>query len=213
MTVAHRTGARAGLLSCEACGLLSRPGSPEAPWSCPRCGEALVFRRRHAVQRTWALVIAASILYVPANVMPVMTTRTLTSLEPTTIVGGVVHLYDGGSWVLALVVLVASVIIPLGKLGALGYLLITVQRRSTRNRRERTRLYRLLKAIGRWSMLDVFVATFVVALVQLRPFMSVVPGAGVLFFTAVVILTILATDTFDPRLLWDSDADPGGSHD
>jgi len=139
-----------------------------------------------------------------------MTTRTLASVEPNTILGGVIHLYGTGSWVLALIVLVASVMIPLGKLAALAYLLVTVQLRSNRRRRERAVLYRMLKAVGRWSMLDVFVATFVVALVQLRPFMSVVPGSGVLFFTAVVLLTIFAAESFDPRLIWDSGGEPGG---
>ena len=114
-------------------------------------------------------------------------------------------LYTSGSWPLALIVLVASVMIPLGKLAALAYLLITVQRGSIANSRERTRLYRIVEFIGRWSMLDVFVATFTVALVQLQPLMSVAPGAGVLFFAAVVVLTMLAAEAFDPRLIWDAD--------
>jgi paraquat-inducible protein A len=210
MTRAPRTGAQAGVVRCDACGLLSRPAGPEGPGSCPRCGEPLAFRRRDPVQRTWALVIAAAICYLPANLLPVMTTITLKAVVPNTILGGVIHLYEGGSWVLALIVLVASVMIPLGKLIALAYLLITVQLRSNRRMRERVRLYRMLKAVGRWSMLDVFVATFVVALVQLRPFMSVVPGSGLLFFTAVVILTIFAADAFDPRLIWDSGGETRG---
>ncbi|MGE5284514.1 MAG: paraquat-inducible protein A [Actinomycetota bacterium] len=204
MTRVPLTGARAEVALCDACGLLSRPGGPEKHGKCPRCGEPTAIRQRDPIQRTWALIIAAAICYLPANILPVMTTRTLQSVKPDTIISGVVHLYESGSWVLALIVLVASVMIPLGKLIALSYLLITVQLRSTRRRRERVRLYRLLKVIGRWSMLDVFVATFVVALVQLRPYMSVTPGRGVLFFTAVVILTIFAADTFDPRLIWDA---------
>ena len=116
-------------------------------------------------------------------------------------------LYTSGSWPLALIVLVASVMIPLGKLAALAYLLITVQRGSIANNQERTRLYRIVEFIGRWSMLDVFVAAFTVALVQLQPLMSVAPGAGVLFFAAVVVLTMLAAEAFDPRLIWDA-ADP-----
>ena len=124
--------------------------------------------------------------------------------EPDTILGGVVFLYTSGSWPLALIVLVASVMIPLGKLVALAYLLITVQRGSIENNRERTQLYRMVEFIGRWSMLDVFVDAFTVALVQLQPLMSVAPGAGVLFFAAVVVLTMLAAETFDPRLIWDA---------
>jgi paraquat-inducible protein A len=204
MTAVARTGMREGFVSCEACGLLSRPAGAEEPGECPRCGEELEFRRRDAVQRTWALIIAAAICYLPANILPVMRTTTLTSEEPDTIISGVVYLYTSGSWYLALILLIASVMIPLAKLAALAYLLTTVQRGSVRNNRERARLYRVLEIIGRWSMVDVFVATFVVALIQLQPLMSVAPEPGVLFFSAVVILTIIAAESFDPRLIWDS---------
>ena len=204
MTAVARTGMREGYVSCEACGLLSRPAGAGEPGECPRCGGELEFRRRNAIQRTWAFVIAAAICYLPANILPVMLTTTLTSEQPDTIISGVVYLYTSGSWYLALILLIASVMIPLAKLAALAYLLITVQRGSARNNRERARLYRVLEIIGRWSMVDVFVATFVVALIQLQPFMSVTPEPGVLFFSAVVILTIIASESFDPRLIWDS---------
>jgi len=204
MTAVARTGMREGFVSCEACGLLSRPAGAGEPGECPRCGGELEFRRRNAVQRTWAFVIAAAICYLPANILPVMRTTTLTSEEPDTIISGVVYLYTSGSWYLALILLIASVMIPLAKLAALAYLLVTVQLGSVRNNRERARLYRLLEIIGRWSMVDVFVATFVVALIQLQPLMSVAPEPGVLFFSAVVILTIIASESFDPRLIWDS---------
>jgi len=204
MTAASRTGMREGFVSCEACGLLSRPAGAGEPGECPRCGGELEFRRRDAIQRTWAFVIAAAICYLPANILPVMLTTTLTSEQPDTIISGVVYLYTSGSWYLALILLIASVMIPLAKLAALAYLLVTVQRGSARNNRERARLYRVLAIIGRWSMVDVFVATFVVALIQLQPFMSVTPEPGVLFFSAVVILTIIASESFDPRLIWDS---------
>jgi paraquat-inducible protein A len=162
----------------------------------------LAERHHFPIQYTWALVIAAAILYIPANVLPVLTTTTLGSSESDTIISGVVYLYQSGSWPLALIVLVASVMIPLGKLVALGYLLISVQRGSARNNHDRTRLYRLVEFIGRWSMLDVFVDAFIVALVQLEPLMSVAPGSGVVFFMAVVVLTMLAAHSFDPRLIW-----------
>jgi len=204
MTAVARTALREGFVSCEACGLLSRPAGAEEPGECPRCGEELEFRRRDAIHRTWALVAAAAICYLPANILPVMRTTTLTSEEPDTIISGVVFLYTSGSWYLALILLIASVMIPLAKLAALVYLLVTVQRGSDRNNRERARLYRVLEIIGRWSMVDVFVATFVVALIQLKPLMSVAPESGVLFFSAVVILTIFAAESFDPRLIWDS---------
>jgi paraquat-inducible protein A len=204
MTGATVTAAEAGLVSCETCGLLSRPASTAEPGYCSRCGEGLEFRRPHSIQTTWALVIAAAICYIPANALPVLTTTTLGTSDSDTIMGGVVFLYTSGSWPLALIVLIASVMIPLGKLVALAYLLIVVQRRSIGSNRQRTRLYRMVEFIGRWSMLDVFVDTFTVALVQLQPLMSVEPGAGVVFFAAVVVLTMLAAESFDPRLIWDS---------
>jgi paraquat-inducible protein A len=204
MTSPALTAAQAGFVACETCGLLSRPVAPAAPGYCPRCGAALAWRHHHSIQYTWALDIAAAICYVPANVLPVLSTTALGSVESDTIMGGVMLLYDTGSWPLALVVLVASVMVPLGKLVALSYLLVTVQRRSISSNRERARLYRLVEWIGRWSMLDVFVDTFTVALVQLSPLMSVEPGPGVLFFAAVVVLTMIAAESFDPRLIWDS---------
>ncbi len=202
MTGATGTAARAGLVSCEACRLLTRPAAGE-PGHCPRCGEPLEFRRPQAFQRTWALVIAAAVCYIPANVLPVMTTTTLRGSEPDTILSGVLLLYRTGSWHLALVVLIASVMIPLAKLGALSYLLITAQRGSAQNRRDRARLYRLVDVIGRWSMLDVFVVTYTVALIRFKPLLVMTPSPGVLFFAAVVILTIFAAESFDPRLIWD----------
>ncbi len=203
MTGATLTAAQEGLVSCETCSLLSWPTSAAEPGFCRRCGERLEFRRHASIQYTWALVIAAAICYIPANALPVLTTNTLGSSESDTIMGGVVFLYTSGSWPLALIVLIASVMIPLGKLVALAYLLITVQRGSAVSGHERTRLYRMVEFIGRWSMLDVFVDTFTVALVQLQPLMSVEPGPGVLFFAAVVVLTMLAAESFDPRLIWD----------
>ena len=191
-------------MSCESCHLLSRPASAEEPGFCARCGEKLEFRRRASIETTWALVIAAAVCYIPANVLPVLDTTTPTGSEPDTIMGGVIFLYTSGSWPLALVVLIASVMIPLGKLASLAYLLITIQTGSVKNSEERTRLYRMVVFIGRWSMLDVFVDTFTVALVQLQPLMSVAPGRGVLFFAAVVVLTMLAAESLDPRLIWDS---------
>ena len=210
MTSAALTAAQAGLVSCETCSLLSRPVDVAKPGYCPRCGGELAVRHNNSIQYTWALVIAAAICYIPANMLPVLNTNALGKSEPDTIISGVIFLYTSGSWPLALIVLVASVMVPLGKLVALVYLLITVQRRSIRSNRERTRLYRMVEFIGRWSMLDVFVDTFTVALVQLQPLMSVQPGAGVLFFAAVVVLTMLAAESFDPRLIWDSSSTTKG---
>jgi paraquat-inducible protein A len=212
MTATALTAAQAGLVSCETCGLLSRPAAAAEPGYCPRCGAELEGRRHGSIQYTWALVIAAAICYIPANVLPVLTTNALGSSDSDTILGGVVFLYTSGSWPLALIVLVASVMVPLGKLVALSYLLIAVQRGWAGSSRERTRLYRMVEFVGRWSMLDVFVDTFTVALVQLQPLMSVEPGPGVLFFAAVVVLTMIAAETFDPRLVWDAAARREASH-
>jgi paraquat-inducible protein A len=204
MNAAYLSAAEAGFTSCLTCGLLSRPAQPAQPGYCPRCGARLVWRRHQSIQYTWALVIAAAICYVPANALPVLTTTALGSTESDTIIGGVIFLYTSGSWPLALIVLVASVMIPLGKLLALAYLLTAVQRGAVKNRHDSSRMYRLVEFIGRWSMLDVFVDAFIVALVQLQPLMSVEPGVGVVFFMAVVVLTMLAAQTFDPRLIWDT---------
>jgi paraquat-inducible protein A len=198
------SAAQAGLVSCESCHLVSRPASAEEPGFCRRCGEKLEIRRHGSIGTTWALASAAAICYIPANLLPVLNTITPQGSDDDTIMGGVVFLYTSGSWPLALMVLVASVMIPLGKLVSIGYLLISVQTGSVKSSRERTRLYRIVVFIGRWSMLDVFVDTFTVALVQLQPLMSVSPGPGVLFFAAVVVLTMLAAESFDPRLIWDS---------
>ena len=204
MNATTLSAARAGLVSCLTCGLLSRPASTASPGYCPRCGEKLVWRRDHSIQRTWALLIAAAICYIPANALPVLGTTALGSTDFDTIIGGVIFLYRTGSWPLALIVLVASIMIPLGKILALGWLLITVQHRSARSSHDRARIYRLVEFIGKWSMLDVFVDAFIVALIQLKPLMSVEPGAGVVFFMAVVVLTMLAAQSFDPRLIWDA---------
>jgi paraquat-inducible protein A len=206
LTATALTAVEAGLVSCETCALLSRPVEATEPGHCRRCGGKLAWRRPHSIQYTWALVVAAAICYIPANVLPVLNTTTLGSTDSDTILGGVALLYTTGSWPLALIVLIASVMVPLGKLIALSYLLISVQRGSIQSNRDRTRLYRLVEIIGRWSMLDVFVDTFTVALIQLQPLMSVEPGPGVLFFAAVVVLTMIAAESFDPRLIWDSNA-------
>jgi paraquat-inducible protein A len=193
-----------GLVACVACELVSVPAGPEDPGYCPRCGERLAFRRQRSLQIASALLIAAAICYVPANVLPVLTTTTLGSTEDDTILGGVMLLYNSGSWPLALIVLVASVMIPLGKIAALAYLLMAVQRGGVREGNDQARLYHIVETIGRWSMLDVFVDAYTVALVQLQPMISVAPGPGILFFAAVVVLTMLAAEYFDPRLIWDA---------
>jgi paraquat-inducible protein A len=201
------TAQEAGLVSCETCGLVSRPVSTIELGYCPRCGYRLELRRPKTIQYTWALIIAAAICYIPANVLPVMTRITLLWTTQDTIIDGIIALYREGSWPLALIVLIASIVIPMAKLIALSYLLLMVQFRSTGSNIDRTHLYRLIDFVGRWSMLDVFVVTLAVALVQIQPFLMAKPLPGVLFFAAVVVLTMLAVKTFDPRLIWDSETE------
>lgn len=198
------TAMRHGLQSCETCHLLSRPAPGENEGRCPRCGEELVFRKTASIQRTWAYLIAAAICYLPANLLPVLTTTTATGADSDTILQGVILLWSPTGWPLSLIVLFASIMIPSAKIVALAYLLITVQRGSVKNNAQRIRLYRMVEFIGRWSMVDVFVDTFTAALIQLQPLMSVEPAPGLLFFAAVVVLTMLAVESFDPRLIWDA---------
>jgi paraquat-inducible protein A len=193
-----------GLQACESCGLLSRPAPGAEEGRCPRCGEEIEFRKRASIQRTWAYLLAAAICYVPANALPVLTTTTIAGSESDTILQGVVLLWSPTGWPLSLIVLFASIMIPSAKILALSYLLVTVQRGSIESNAQRIRLYRTVDLVGRWSMVDVFVDAFTAALVQLQPLMSVAPGPGLFFFAAVVVLTMLAVESFDPRLIWDA---------
>jgi len=192
-----------GLHSCDGCGLPSRPAPGEEEGRCPRCDAALEFRKPASLQRTWAFLVAAAVCYVPANVLPVLTTTTAAGSESDTILQGVVLLWSPTGWPLSLIVLFASIMIPSAKILSLAYLLVTVQRGSIRSNGQRVRLYRTVTLIGRWSMVDVFVDAFTAALVQLQPLMSVAPAPGLFFFAAVVVFTMLAVESFDPRLIWD----------
>ena len=198
------TAMEQGLQSCHGCGLLSRPEPGHEAGRCPRCDEPLEFRKAASLERTVAYLIAAAVCYIPANVLPVMKTITATGSESDTIMQGVVLLWSPTGWPLSLIVLFASIMIPSAKIVALFYLVFTVKRGSIQNHAQRVRLYRMVEIIGRWSMVDVFVDTFTVALIQLQPLMAVTPGPGLLFFAAVVVLTMLAVESFDPRLIWDS---------
>jgi paraquat-inducible protein A len=157
-----------------------------------------------SLSRTWAFLVAAVILYIPANVLPVMHTEWLSGSEDDTILSGVIYLWSSGSWPLALVVFVASISVPLLKIATLGYLAASVQLGSTWQPRRRARLYRLVELIGRWSMLDIYVTAILVALVQAKALATIHAGPGALAFAAVVVLTMLAAMSFDPRLIWDA---------
>jgi len=198
------TALAAACASCHACGLLNRlPATGDHGAICPRCGAPLHRRKPMSLQRTWALVIAAAICYVPANLLPVMTVTSLGKTEGDTIMSGVIYFVRSGDWPLALIIFTASVFVPLMKLGLLTFLLISVHRRSSWRPVERTRMYRLTEAIGRWSMVDIYVVTILVALVRLGNLATIEAGAGAVFFGSVVVITIFAAESFDPRLIWD----------
>jgi paraquat-inducible protein A len=159
-------------------------------------------RKVNSVSNTWALLIAAIIMYLPANLLPVMKTTWLGNTQADTIMSGVIYLLHH-DWPLAVIVFVASVMVPLLKILALLYLLISVQRKSHLRNEQRTRLYRVTELVGRWSMVDVFVVALMAALVQVGALATIEPGGGALAFAAVVILTMFAAMSFDPRLIWD----------
>ena len=199
------SAAAMGYAACHTCDLLvRRPAGGEQRWACPRCGSAMHgMRLTESISRTWALLAAATLLLVPANIYPVMTVIRFGMGEPNTILSGVVHLVEDGAWPLALLVFFASFVVPITKIGALGLLLITVQRGSAWRVRDRTLLYRVTEAVGAWSMIDIFLVAILVALVRMDALATVRPGIGATFFGAAVVLTMLAAHAFDPRLVWD----------
>ena len=174
---------------------------------CPRCTGSLHYRKVDSVRRCWALLITAAILYVPANILPIMTVTSFGAIQSDTILSGVIYLLKHEMWPLALVVFVASVVVPLFKVVILGFLLYSVQTRSTWRPADRTRLYRITDAVGRWSMVDIYVVTIFVALVRAGQIANVRAEAGALYFGAVVVVTLFAARSFDPRLIWDCASD------
>lgn len=188
---------------CHCCHLVCRVPDDEGHHHCPRCQSSLHFRKINSMSRTWALVAAAIIFYFPANIFPVTISNTMGHEQADTILSGVIYFMMSGSWHIALIIFVASVLVPLLKLVILIFLLISVQKKSRWKPRDRTRLYRLTEAVGRWSMIDVFVVTILIALVQLGPIANIVAGPGVIYFSAVVVITMFAAECFDPRLIWD----------
>jgi paraquat-inducible protein A len=196
------TGRSLGLLLCQQCRATVRAGAAAYPL-CPRCHGHLYERKPHSLAITAALLACAAALYIPANLLPVMYTRTLLEDERDTIMSGVLVLLQSGSWPIAVLVFVASIVVPLLKILALTVLLFSAWRRSPLHRAQRSELFRVIEFIGRWSMLDVYAISLLVALVQIRTLAFVSVGWGALCFAAVVVLTLAAARTFDERLLWD----------
>jgi paraquat-inducible protein A len=203
-SVTARTAARAGLLVCHDCGLVSKPHPHVHAGVCPGCRTELHLRKPHSLSRTWAFLSAAMALYFPAVLLPVMVTKTVFGTQSDTILSGIVVLWTSGSWALAMVVFVASIVVPMLKILSLTYLAWSTQLRSTFLPRIRTRIYRLVERVGRWSMLDIYVITLLVALVQFGSVATIHAGPGAIAFGAVVVLTMFATLSFDPRLIWDA---------
>ncbi|WDY55660.1 paraquat-inducible protein A [Pseudomonas sp. PSKL.D1] len=197
-----------GLCLCHGCGKACEVNA--GAHACDRCGAPLHRRKTNAIARGWAFLLAALIFYVPANLLPVMHTEMLGSGTDSTIGGGVLEFWEAGAWDIALIIFTASIGVPAIKFLSLALLLYTAQRHSSWAQPQRSQLYRAVELIGYWSMLDVIVVALVAALVQLRGLGTIEPRAGILFFGMVVVLTMFAAMSFDPRSIWDQ---PDGGRD
>lgn len=193
------TARAAGLAGCTRCGLAQEPRD-----HCIRCGSRLQSRMRLSQQRVWAWLLAGMLAYIPANIYPMLNTRALLEEHTNTIVGGVIELAEQGSYGIAAIILIASVGIPLSKFAAIAALAIGVSRGRSLEPQKRLRLFEVVEFIGRWSMIDVFVVAILAALVQLQTLASIHPGPAALTFAASVIFTMLAAQSFDPRMIWDT---------
>lgn len=193
------TAASRGMSSCHLCLKLASSDQHH----CPRCGSAMHQRKSNSLTRTLALLITACILYIPANLLPIMITDQLGSSTESTILGGVVLLINMGSIPVAAVIFIASVMVPVGKIMTMFYLCWTLKRGSSVSARQRTITYRITELIGKWSMVDVFVVSILVALVHLNGVLVIYPGNAAVAFAALVIVTMIAAESLDPRLFWD----------
>ncbi len=190
-------------IGCHTCGHVLASAHDWHGVDCPRCQATLHHRKPNSLSRTWALLIAAVIFYVPANVYPIMTVISFGQGAPDTILSGVIHLIEADQWPIAILVFFASIVVPVLKITIIAFLLISVQMGSAWRPRERTLTYRLTEFIGRWSMIDIFMISILVALVKLEAIATIEAGPGAVAFSAVVILTMLSAMSFDPRLIWD----------
>lgn len=200
------TASAAGLMGCHGCGLLvrQRHAGKGQVLRCPRCASTVHDRKPESLQRTTALVFTAAVLYVPANLFPIMTVISFGRGQPNTILSGIVHLAHSGLLSLALLVFFASVLVPVLKLVGLSFLLWSVHRKWKWRPRDRTFLYRIIEAVGRWSMIDIFMISILVALVKLGNVATIETGLGATCFAGVVVITMFASMSFDPRLIWDA---------
>jgi len=191
-----------GIAGCHTCGLAVRMQS-HAETKCPRCGSEVHYRKHNSIVRAWAFLISAFVMYIPANTEPMMHTTAFGNTEGDTIISGVLYFLSHGDWYLAVVIFAASVMLPLLKIIAIGYLLISIQRGEIVRRHQRTNLYKIAEILGKWSMLDIFVVALMVALIQMGNLTSIHPGAACIAFALVVILTMFAEMALDPKMIWD----------
>ena len=194
----------AGILICTECHELNRQDKDVDEQTCTRCGALVHARRPNSLLRTWALLLTSAILYIPANLLPIMTINALGQGSPSTIMSGVIELVQHGMIPIAAVVFVASILVPTFKLVGIALLLFSVQRHQPLSARQRIIMYRFIEFIGRWSMLDIFVIAILVAVVNFGRIASIEANLGAVAFASLVILTMLAAVTFDPRLIWDN---------
>jgi paraquat-inducible protein A len=194
----------ADLLVCHECHKLNKQDPDSRRQFCSRCGGVIHARRPDSLVRTWALLLTAAILYIPANLLPIMTVNSLGQGQSDTIMSGIVELANLGMLPIAAVVFIASILVPIFKMVGISLLLYSVQRHQPMSVRQRIVMYRFIEWIGRWSMLDIFVIAILVAVVRFGNLASIEPGLGAMAFASVVILTMLAALTFDPRLIWDN---------
>jgi len=192
-------------ISCHTCAMLVSAPANNANACCPRCGSRLHRRKTNSVTRTWVLILTACLLLIPANIYPVMIVVRFGRVESNTILGGVVRLIETGMWPLAMIVFIASIIIPFLKLLILGFLQLSVHRKSAWRLHDRTVLYRFTELVGSWSMVDIFIIALLSSLVKMDALSTVRPGVGVIYFAGAVITTIFAANSFDPRLIWDNE--------
>jgi len=195
----------AGLTSCHVCHQLVRLPKEKTGVHlvCPRCGEEVHMRKPNSIQFTWALVMASIIFYIPANLLPMMHVQTFAGTQSDTIISGVLYFLETGSYLIAAVIFIASIIVPITKLIILIYLLISVQHKCTLHRHQRKKLYALTEIIGKWSMVDVYVVGIMIALVHFGGLTTIEAGEGANFFLLVVVVTMVAAMQFDPKLIWD----------
>ena len=197
-------GIALGFQSCRVCGQTINRHSDNAPARCGRCKTLVTQRVPQSSEKTLAWLAAGIILYFPANMLPVMHTHSFRGDEDSTILGGIIEFWRGGSWDIAALIFIASVAVPVTKFLALGLLLWSVRWRSAWARHERTKLYRFVEFIGYWSMLDVAVVAITCSILQIKGLVSAEPRSGILFFCCVVVATMISALSFDPRLIWDS---------